>query len=93
MTSPSPSPRDDKLELVTVEEQEEFLEVLKQLNLATSQQQQQQLQARQAASDRNALAASGEIGSLLITGNGNAVDAASLGSVTVAGDGNTYPGS
>ena len=57
MTSPSPSPRDDKLELVTVEEQEEFLEVLKQLNLATSQQQQQQLQARQAASDRNALAA------------------------------------
>ncbi|KAG6965575.1 hypothetical protein JG688_00007144 [Phytophthora aleatoria] len=50
--SSSPPPTggkpDDKLELVTVEEQEEFLQVLKQLNLATAQ---------QAPPDRNALAA------------------------------------
>ncbi|KAF1776460.1 Myristoyl-CoA:protein N-myristoyltransferase, conserved site [Phytophthora cactorum] len=50
--SSSPPPTggkpDDKLELVTVEEQEEFLQVLKQLNLATAQ---------QAPTDRNALAA------------------------------------
>ncbi|KAG3110654.1 Glycylpeptide N-tetradecanoyltransferase 1 [Phytophthora idaei] len=50
--SSSPPPTggkpDDKLELVTVEEQEEFLQVLKQLNLATAQ---------QSPPDRNALAA------------------------------------
>ncbi|CAH0519474.1 unnamed protein product [Peronospora belbahrii] len=52
----SSSPRNDestaKLELVTVEEQEEFLEVIKQLNLATRQQE------KTTASDRNAFVAS-----------------------------------
>ncbi|KAG7397434.1 glycylpeptide N-tetradecanoyltransferase [Phytophthora boehmeriae] len=45
--APSSDKPDEKLELVTVEEQEEFLEVLKQLNLATN---------RQTQADRNAVA-------------------------------------